>query len=144
SRTFRVPLHPRYNLFYHDFSSEELRVLRERIVAEGRIDNGRLVLPATPEFREWLVRLGAPFSIRGSDLALERHTETLLATLGIAPHERALQIGPEPPPETPDPLAFVSALAGFPIKARGPTRIGARMARPEKAAPRKMQPAPHS
>src|SRR5205823_228987 len=39
---------------------------------------------------------------------------------------------------------FVSRLAGFPVRARAPSRIGARMARPEKAAPRKMQPAPHS
>src|SRR5439155_1275588 len=49
-----------------------------------------------------------------------------------------------PNPEEADPLAFVSRLAGFPVRARAPSRIGARMARPEKAAPRKMQPAPHS
>src|SRR5207237_1283343 len=78
SREFGVPLHPRYNLFFHDFA----------------VDQSNLVLA--------------------------------------------------PRPETTDPLAFATSLAGFLVKARGPTRIGARMARPEKAAPRKMQPAPHS
>jgi DNA polymerase II large subunit len=142
SRDRGVPLHPRYNLFYHDLSSDELRSLRERIAADGRIEEGRLVLPSTPEFRESLVRLGALFSVRGADLVLERHTDTLLATLGISVDGHRLHL--RPAPDVADPLAFVSALAGFPLKARGPTRIGARMARPEKAAPRKMQPAPHS
>src|SRR5207253_7789572 len=77
-----------------------------------------------------------------SDLVLERHTDVLLAALGIAVDQSNLVLAPRP--ETTDPLAFATSLAGFLVKARGPTRIGARMARPEKAAPRKMQPAPHS
>ncbi|HYY48731.1 MAG TPA: DNA polymerase II large subunit [Thermoplasmata archaeon] len=143
SRSLGVPLHPRYNLFYHDVSTDELRRLRDRIVAEARVEESQLVIPDHPEVREWFVRLGAPYSIRGSDLVLRRHTETLLATLGIESSGRTLSAR-SPAPEIPDPLAFVGALAGFPVKARGPTRVGARMARPEKAAPRKMQPAPHS
>jgi len=142
SREFGVPLHPRYNLFFHDFRGEELRLLRERIAGEGRIDDGHLVLPGDEEFREWFVRLGALYSVRDQELVVERHTDVVLAALGIEPDETGLRL--RPAPETQEPLAFVSALAGFPVKARGPTRIGARMARPEKAAPRKMQPAPHS
>src|SRR6266516_7733037 len=65
-----------------------------------------------------------------------------MATLGIANEQSNLLLAPRP--EATDPLAFVTALGGFHVKARGPTRIGARMARPEKAAPRKMQPAPHA
>src|SRR6266516_4353576 len=65
-----------------------------------------------------------------------------MATLGIANEQSNLLLAPRP--EATDPLAFVTALGGFPVKARGPTRIGARMARPEKAAPRKIEPAPHS
>src|SRR5438034_5890981 len=102
----------------------------------------RLVVPADEEFREWFVRLGVLYAIRGSDLVVERHTDVLLATLGIAVDQSNLVLAPRP--ETTDPLAFATSLAGFLVKARGPTRIGARMARPEKAAPRKMQPAPHS
>jgi DNA polymerase II large subunit len=142
SRELGVPLHPRYNLFFHDFTVEELGLLRERVATEGRIAAGRLVVPGDEEFRDMLVRLGALFAVRSSELILERHTESLLATLGIAADRPTLQLAPAP--EATDPLGFVSALAGFPVRARGPTRIGARMARPEKAAPRKMQPAPHS
>lgn len=144
SRELAVPLHPRYNLFVHDFATDELRRLRDRTAGGGRLEDDRLTLPSDEEFREWLVRLGAPYSIRGRDLVVERHSEILLALLGIEALESRLVLGSRPLPDTEDPLRFVAALAGFPVKPRGPTRIGARMARPEKAAPRKMQPAPHS
>src|SRR2546428_784814 len=141
SRDLGIPLHPRHNLFFHDLTVEELTRLRELIGAHGRIDDGRLIVPGDEEPREWLVRLGATYRVRGDEVVVERHTAALLATLGI-------DVGPvlrlAPAPASDDPLAFVSALAGLSVKARGPTRIGARMARPEKSAPRKMQPAPHS
>ena len=142
SRDLRIPLHPRHNLFFHDLTVEELSRLRERIAIDGRLEGGRLSVPAEEAFREPLVRLGALYSVRAGRLMLERHTDVLLATLGISERDGALHLAPNP--EEADPLAFVSRLAGFPVRARAPTRIGARMARPEKAAPRKMQPAPHS
>jgi len=142
SRDLGVPLHPRYNLFYHDLSVDELKHLRDLIAAHGRIVEGRLRVPGDEEPRELLVRLGSLYHVEKDELVLERHTETLLATLGIDADGNQLRL--RPAPEGDDPIGFVASLAGFPVKARGPTRIGARMARPEKAAPRKMQPAPHS
>src|SRR5207247_1977450 len=142
SREFGLPLHPRYNLFFHDLTVEELKRLRDLTAAHGRIDDGRLILPGDEEPRELLVHLGVPYHVAGQEIVVERHTEILLATLGIESEGPSLTM--RPAPEATDPLVFVSQLAGFPVKARGPTRIGARMARPEKSAPRKMQPAPHS
>ena len=142
SRRLGLPLHPRYNLFWHDVSVAELRALRQFVASQGSLTRGRLSLPADEDMRELLVRLGAPFRLLGGRVVLERHTASLLACLGIDADDGGLALRAEP--AAGDPLAYVSALAGFPVKARGPTRIGARMARPEKAAPRKMQPAPHS
>ncbi len=142
SRTYGLPLHPRYNLFWHDLTVPELRTLRTFVASHGTLVDSRLSLPGDEDVRELLVRLGAPFSVREGRVLLERHTEAFLACLGVEIKEGAFLLKEET--ATDDPLAFVSALAGFPVKARGPTRIGARMARPEKAAPRKMQPAPHS
>ncbi len=142
SRTLGVPLHPSYNLFWHDLTCGELRRFRDFVAAHGSFDAGKLVLPGDEDIRELLVRLGAPFRVHGTEATLERHTEAFLACLGVAVREGKLALGGNPGTE--DPLSFVSSLAGFPVKARGPTRIGARMARPEKAAPRKMQPAPHA
>src|SRR2546430_4071621 len=105
------------------------------------LENNHVLMPGAFSL-EWFVRLGVLYAVGGGELVLERHTDVLLATLGITVNKASLVLAPRP--EAADPLAFVTALAGFPVKARGPTRIGARMARPEKAAPRKMQPAPHS
>src|SRR5256886_11501847 len=54
SRDFGIPLHPRHNLFFHDFTVEELTRLRELIAAQGRIEDGHLVVPGDEEPREWL------------------------------------------------------------------------------------------
>lgn len=142
SREFRIPLHPRFNLFWHDLSVDDLRRLREFVAVQGRLDEGRLVLPRDEDMKARLVELGATHNVRDGELVLDRHTDPFLACLGIDVVEGGLRLRDAPPAE--DPLAFVAALAGFPVEARGPTRIGARMARPEKAAPRKMQPAPHA
>ncbi|HYM39445.1 MAG TPA: DNA polymerase II large subunit, partial [Thermoplasmata archaeon] len=142
SRRLGIPLHPRHNLFWHDLTVEELRQLRTFVAAHAAWSGDRLSLPPDEDIRELLVRLGAPFQLQGDRVVLERHTEAFLACLGIRRSGDACVLSEET--AVTEPLAYVSALAGFPVKARGPTRIGARMARPEKAAPRKMQPAPHS
>src|SRR5207249_1320711 len=124
SRDLRIPLHPRHNLFFHDLTVEELSRLRERIAIDGRFEGGRLSVPAEEAFREPLVRLGALYSVRAGRLMLERHTDVMLATLGISERDGALHLAPNP--EEADPLAFVSRLAGFPVRARAPTRIASR------------------
>jgi len=142
SREHGLPLHPRYNLFWHDLTVEELRRLREHVVAHGRVIDGRLSMPRDEGTKELLVRLGATHAAREGEVLLDGPSEPFLACLGIVRNEGRLELGPSP--ETDDPIAFVSSCAGFPVVPRAPTRIGARMARPEKAAPRKMQPAPHA
>src|SRR3989454_10405241 len=54
SRDLGIPLHPRHNLFFHDFTVEELTCLRELIAAQGRIEDGHLVVPGDEEPREGL------------------------------------------------------------------------------------------
>ncbi|HEV8594379.1 MAG TPA: DNA polymerase II large subunit, partial [Thermoplasmata archaeon] len=141
SERYRVPLHPRYNLFWHDIAVDRLRALREAIAGGGTFDGRVLRIPADPDVKATLVEVGATHSQTGDTLTLERYALPLLRCLGLTPSGDGISVKPEP--AAGDPLAYVSALAGFPVRARGPTRIGARMGRPEKAAPRKMQPAPH-
>ena len=141
SERYRVPLHPNYNLFWHDVSVERLRALRSAILARGSYDGRVLRLPVEAETKETLVELGAVHRQAGADCIVELHALPLLRCLGIAPRDGGFETKPDV--EMDDPLAYVTALAGFPIRARGPTRIGARMGRPEKAALRKMSPAPH-
>lgn len=142
SREYDLPLHPRYNLFWHDLTVPELRALRRSLVNHGQWVKGHLRVPATDEFTKAFIELGALFRPRGPSLELGRYGPALLLGLGLEVSERGLQAGEEA--EASGSLEYVSRLSGILHRARGPTRIGARMGRPEKARPRLMRPPPHA
>jgi len=55
----RTPLHPAFNLFWHDLAPGEIRALSEFVLAKGVWRGGTLVLPGDEPHREALVTLGA-------------------------------------------------------------------------------------
>ncbi|MEK6851554.1 MAG: DNA polymerase II large subunit, partial [Candidatus Thermoplasmatota archaeon] len=137
----RVGLHPKYNLFWHDLSVDRIRALRTAIAGSGGFDGRILRIRADPETKRALVDLGVLHRQGAGECVVEAYAVPLMRCLGLTSTGDGIAAKPEP--EGAEPLAYVSALAGFPVRARAPTRIGARMGRPEKAAPRKMSPAPH-
>ncbi len=52
SLRFRVPLHPRWLLFWHDLAPAEIRALSERVEATGRWVDGALEFPTDPAWHE--------------------------------------------------------------------------------------------
>ena len=145
AQTYRVPLHPRWLLFWHDLTPAELRALSEFVERSGRWVDGRLLLPADPLWREVLVRLGLLFApAEGDNLRAEPDASAgLVGGLGLAPDgELLVRRAPLDPLEE-DSLAYVSRLSGVTIRARGPSRVGGRVGRPEKAYHRSMQPNVH-
>ena len=145
ARESGVPLHPRFLLFWHDLTSGEIRALSEFIEREGRWVSNALELPRDPEVREVLVRLGFLHAPRGEGTLRgeEELSQALVAGLGLVPGLHGLvRVAPTEPVDI-EPLAYVSRLAGVTIPARAPSRIGARVGRPEKARQRKMSPNVH-
>ena len=146
SREHGVPLHPRWLLFWHDLSPREIRSLGEFVERDGRWRDGALEMPADPEWRELLVRLGflfrplEPGRLRGAP----DPSAALVLGLGLEVAQEALQRrNPLEPVPDDDPIAYVCRLAGVVIRPRGPSRIGGRVGRPEKAYHRAMQPSVH-
>ena len=145
ARESGVPLHPRFLLFWHDLTSGEIRALSEFVEREGRWVSNALELPRDPEVREVLVRLGFLHAPRGEGTLRgeEELSQALVAGLGLVPGLHGLvRVAPTEPVDI-EPLAYVSRLAGVTIPARAPSRIGARVGRPEKARQRKMSPNVH-
>jgi DNA polymerase II large subunit len=145
ARESKVPLHPRFLLFWHDLTSGEIRALSEFVEREGRWVSNALELPRDPEVREVLVRLGFLHAPRGEATLRgeEELSQALVAGLGLVPGTHGLvRVAPVEPVAI-EPLSYVSRLAGVQIPARGPSRIGARVGRPEKARQRKMSPNVH-
>ncbi|HYA70710.1 MAG TPA: DNA polymerase II large subunit, partial [Thermoplasmata archaeon] len=145
AQTYRVPLHPRWLLFWHDLTPAEVRALGEFVERTGRWVAGGLVLPADPQWREVLVRLGFLFSpVEGNDLRGEPDASAaLVGGLGLVPDGELLVRHVPLDPVEEDALVYVSRLAGVPVHARAPSRVGGRVGRPEKAYHRSMQPNVH-
>ncbi len=148
SRSLEVPLHPSHNLFWHDLTTEEIAGLARLAVERGRVaDDGSLELPLAAvddATKDTLCRLGALHAVHGDHLRLGRHSGALLLCLGVERADGRLRRRRQARADRFDnPLALVSYLSGVQVLARAPTRIGARIGRPEKAKERKMKPPPH-
>ncbi|MEM0449695.1 MAG: DNA polymerase II large subunit [Methanomassiliicoccales archaeon] len=140
SLRYNVPLHPKYNLFWGDVTIKELNALRSHILQKGRLENGLLVITDFYGIKRILETLGALHRVKGDELYLDRYALPLLSGLGISWRGR---LSPERELVGDDTIEAVSRAMGVKVRPRAVTRIGARMARPEKAKERRMKPPPH-
>jgi DNA polymerase II large subunit len=145
-----VPLHPAYTHHYSDLEVEELRELA-KWMASGRAEFENSVLKTLrlkiePSPKRLLEEIGVPHRVEAGEVVVEDHALPLCRCLGIIDGEklsdekmqRVLQSTPSQ-----EVIDIVQALAGFPVRKKAPTHIGARMGRPEKADPRVMSPPVH-
>jgi len=142
SRDLGVPLHPSFNLFWSDLTLEEVARLREHIVASGRYDGAALRVKNRDEEKAILEKLGALHRIEADEIVIERYAKPMLLCLGLSASDDGRLSGGQIP-KAEKPLELVSAFAGVEVRPRAVTRIGARVARPEKARERRMKPPPH-
>ncbi len=149
SKKYDIPLHPYYNLFWHDISIEELFLLSNFVKENGTISkDSSLILPKDEEIKRILIALGALHKYKDGNLIFDRYSKTIIRCCGldikdgkIVETDRFTNIKNLNKEE--NTVSIVSKLAGIIVKPRAPFRIGTRMGRPEKAAARKMRPPPH-
>ncbi|MBI0584355.1 MAG: DNA polymerase II large subunit [Methanomassiliicoccus sp.] len=152
SRTYGVPLHPRHNLFWYDVPLEELSALRVRVLAAGLWKEDGLHIPREPGTKHTLETLAALHRATPEEVIVEFYGRPLLEGLGLAVENGGIVARtPLEDPGEPEGAVFssptlraVSRAMGIEVRARAVTRIGSRMARPEKAKERKMKPPPHA
>ena len=140
---FKIPLHPIYNLFWSDLAVDDIAHLRADVLENGSIENGALQLKNEIKTKGFLELLGALHRVRDGSLIIEKHSRPLLLGLGLENSDGTIRSRVTEVPQATKPLELVSALSGVEIRARAVTRIGARVARPEKARERRMKPPPH-
>ncbi len=145
SRDHAVPLHPRWLLFWHDLTSAEIRALSAFVERSGQWVEDHLELPADPAWRGTLERLGFLFYPIDTDRMRGEPdpSAALVGGLGLEATDRSLVRRTPAEPIDPDPIRYVSRLAGVTVRARSPSRVGGRVGRPEKAYQRTMQPNVH-
>ncbi|MCG7844130.1 MAG: DNA polymerase II large subunit, partial [Methanomassiliicoccales archaeon] len=141
SMQLKVPLHPKYNLFWYDLPLAELQALRSFILDEGKWETGHLKLPLEPVHKRTLELLGALHIVREDEVLLDRYAEPLLAGLGLRGDGKIVDVCRL---EGETVMEAVSNCTGVTVNPRSVTRIGARMARPEKAKDRSMKAPSHT
>jgi len=136
SRTYKVPLHPKYTYLWHDISIDDYCKLAEYIEKNGTYAE-KLSFPVDEKIKDILEVLLVPHTVREKHIYIDEPLP-LMTCLGI---DKALKkTWTVPEANIMDTLLKVS---GMTIRARAPIRIGARMGRPEKSDKREMKPAPH-
>lgn len=148
SRQHGVALHPQHTLFWHDITVAQAQALAQRIQTEGRLNDERLSWPRDEAAKQTLIALNCYHKETDGRLVVETHAETLAASLGLRWDGGRFQtVSPSSEPDLEaarfPAVAWAAANLGVPLKPRAPTRIGARMGRPEKADVRKMDPPVH-
>ena len=142
-RSHGLPLHPNYNLFWSDMLIEDIMLLRDHVMRTGKLDGETLTVANTANVKSLLERLGALHCVVDQNLVFEKCARPLMLGLGLDATKDEIKPRSEAIPDAKKPLEMVSALSGVEIRARAVTRIGARVARPEKARERRMKPPPH-
>jgi DNA polymerase II large subunit len=149
SEKMDIPLHPSFNLFWHDVSIQEIIDLSIYVKKNGFFNNRlSLILPFNEDIKDILIEIGALHIHKENNLILDRYAQVMVRCLGLDikdgkiiesnKYKNLIENGSFGSPND-----FISILAGITIKKRAPCRIGTRMGRPEKAAARKMRPPPH-
>ncbi len=170
SRKYGVPLHPAHTHLWHDLTLEEYENLREVVSSQGSLESesGKLILPL--EAKDSLETLLVLHKVRNGKIIIEDPLPFLLCLGMTSENDSLKRLAGEPAEDKPNDnfnkdtneninentneglekndkedsaLAATSRLSGLVVRARAPTRIGARMGRPEKSDKRLMRPPPH-
>ncbi len=139
SRNMGIPLFPDYDFFWHDLTVDEIMRLRNKVI-ESSVSNDRLIISMDPGIFDILVKLGVEFT--SDDRIYVRDFYPMVICLGLDLDAGRITIRKKEILGD-DPMTLVNTLSELKIIPKSPTRIGARLGRPEKAGDRKMKPKVH-
>ena len=135
-----APMHPKFTFMWNNLTVSQVLELGQEISSSGKLSDDMLEVENTPTMRNFMLELRAPYTSK-TDVLQIANGRAMLASLGM--NAAKPKMGKIAPDDFPDALALVSNLSGTRIMDKRGTYIGTRMARPEKAAMRKMDPPVH-
>ena len=143
SSHLKIPLHPKYTLFWSNLSSaDEVELLRTwllsaKVTIENEIPH-RISGIIDPDVVQALRKVFAPHKVSDGMITIEGHDACAFALcLGYGGN---MQLDSS----AGSPLKAIRQLSGLDIRDKSPTYVGARMGRPEKAKRREMKPLVHA
>ncbi len=134
-------LHPDYTWFWDDCTEEQIKTLSHIVETTGKIEKGTLFIPENPEAKTVLEELLVPHTVENHAYVI-RTPLALIGGLGLSYELKRLPSWEKLPVFT-NGLQMARDLSGCRMRSKAGTRIGGRMGRPGKSAPRKMKPPVH-
>ena len=132
----KIPVHPRYNLFWHDITKDEYLTL-SRYLSAASTDSGIIKIDYSHVIHDILVKLGVEFGVSQGKILIKQWKVLRACLIPVDKIKSDLLNGVS------NTIEAIREFTGMVVKPRSPTRIGARMGRPEKAGDRKMKPKVH-
>ncbi|MFG1518925.1 MAG: DNA polymerase II large subunit [Thermoplasmataceae archaeon] len=137
ARKYGIPLHPRFDYLWHDITAHEINYLRKKLENAVPFD-GKIRVEFDQTAANLLMDINKEYNVENGFIVMDEYM-ALFASLGL---DQNSPVNKDIADET-DPVEAVCMLSGMKIMPRSPTRIGARMGRPEKSGDRKMKPKVH-
>ena len=144
----KTPLHPRFTYYWHEVSKEDIVLLRDFLLRGNIKINGfkdSWVLPYEERYKRILELIGCCHRVvrEGGERFIEiEEYYPLLYSLGYDVENRRdlIEDIQDLVERANNSMHLINLLAPFEVRRKAYVYIGARMGRPEKAAPRKMKP----
>ena len=134
-------LHPDYTWFWDDCTEEQIKTLSSIVEQTGRVEGGVLYIPKNTEAKAVLEELLVPHTVEDGNYVI-RTPLALIGGLGLSYDLKKLSSWERLSPFT-NGLVMAQELSGIKMRSKAGTRVGGRMGRPGKSAPRKMKPPVH-
>ncbi|MDV0443182.1 DNA polymerase II large subunit [Methanorbis rubei] len=134
-------LHPNFTWFWDDCTEEQLLFLSDAVAKTASVKDGVLYIPQDPAVKAVLEELLVPHTVENGQYVIKTPL-ALIAGLGLSYSLEKSATWNTLPPFT-NGLAMAAYLSGMKMRSKAGTRIGGRMGRPGKSAPRKMKPPVH-
>ena len=130
SKTYDIPLHPKYTYCYGDVTLSDINALYELIKSGENSDDGLKLDVSYP--KRVLEVIGVPHTVREGKILIDKdHSYALINTLTCKLKDCEST------------LEAINEVSSVKIMNKAPAYIGTRVGRPEKSKERLMKPAPH-
>lgn len=134
-------LHPDYTWFWDDCTVEQLKFLSDKVSETGEMKDSILCIKEDKEVKAVLEELLIPHKIENGKYVITTPL-AFIAGLGLTYSLEKNSVWANHPEFT-NGLQMAQVLSGIKMRSKAGTRVGGRMGRPGKSAPRKMKPPVH-
>jgi DNA polymerase II large subunit len=155
SRSFNIPLHPKYSFYWDCVTMDEVLLLREKLASLTHGDDNNTSSSSSlstlqfpndnPKLKEILEKLGVIHSVksRGKIIEIDNldHVYSLKNLLVLS--SAVSNVMGSSHEDKKNTLEFISEISGIEIRSKFASSIAVRVGRPEKASERRMKPPVH-